>query len=212
MLNVPFVLASTSPRRIDILKSVGIPALTLAPAGVDETPMRGEEPKALVRRLSLAKARSVVPGVLRAHGGAFVLAADTIVVSPAGKGGGKILNKPRDTAEAQRMLKTLSGRTHTVHTGYCILAAAREEKAVELKRVVTSRVTMRRLSAADIKAYVASGEPMDKAGAYGAQGMGMALIEKITGSYMNVVGLPIAQVLQDLEERFEIPLFGWGKE
>jgi septum formation protein len=142
--------------------------------------------------------------------------------------GKRVLGKPESARDAAWMLGLLSGRTHTVLTGYCVLrltpaAAPRRAGAVArrsvagarprygthlLVRVVTSRVRMRKLSARDIAAYVRTGEPMDKAGAYAAQGIGMALIESLSGSYSNVVGLPICQLMQDLELRFGVRLFG----
>jgi septum formation protein len=161
-----------------------------------------------VARLASEKAGSVMQMALWKHGAALIIAADTIVVAPDGR---TVLGKPRDEAEARRMLGKLAGRTHTVLTGYCILAAAREMEPERIVRVVTSRVTMRKLDKSAIERYVASGEPMDKAGAYAAQGLGNALIDRISGSYTNVVGLPMTQLLQDLERKFELPLFGGVK-
>jgi septum formation protein len=189
------VLASTSPRRIEMVKQLKYQVKVIGPEA-DETPRKGEAPRSLVKRLARDKARSVM---IRARATrAIVLAADTIVVSPEGK----ILNKPRDAAEAKRMLKSLGGRTHVVHTGYCLIGTEPGAET-ELVRVVTTQVTMRALSSRQIDAYVETQEPMDKAGAYGAQGIGMGLIDTIKGSYSNVIGLPLSQVLQDLEEHFE---------
>ncbi|MGZ6309765.1 MAG: Maf family protein, partial [Bdellovibrionota bacterium] len=112
--------------------------------------------------------------------------------------------------DAKAMLKLLSGKTHTVLTGYCLLEAVSGGKSRRISRVISSRVKMRKLDAAAIARYVATGEPMDKAGSYGAQGLGMALIEEIRGSYTNVVGLPMAQILSDLEKSFGIPIFPEG--
>ncbi len=178
------ILASTSPRRIDLLRQVGLKPRVLSPH-TDETALPGEGPAKLVARLAREKAASI--GRPRD----CVIAADTIVVAPTG---GTILGKPRNRREAMRMLKRLSGRTHTVLTGYCILY-----KEWEVVRVVRSRVKMRVLSEKQLRAYVETGEPMDKAGAYAAQGIGSGLILEIRGSYTNVVGLPIAQLLSDLE-------------
>lgn len=202
------VLASTSPRRIELLQGLGLKPLVRSP-DADETPRRGESPRALVSRLALAKAVSVADG-LDDFELSLVVAADTIVVAPGGK---RILGKPRGVAEARAMLKSLAGHTHTVLTGYCIHPVGFEGMSVNrpLVRVVTSRVTMRKLSTADIAAYVATGEPMDKAGSYAAQGIGMALIESIRGSYANVVGLPVAQLLSDLEDRFRLELLSWKR-
>jgi septum formation protein len=191
------ILASSSPRRIELLRQVGFAPIVAAP-NADETPMRGETPQELVRRLAKEKAQSIACGLTGAANW-IVIAADTIVVAPGRK---KILGKPVDGADARKMLKSLAGRTHVVFTGYCIQSVKKT-----VVRVVKSNVTMRAMSAADIAAYVDSGEPMDKAGSYAAQGIGMALIEKLSGSYTNVVGLPMAQLLKDLEKSFDVPLF-----
>lgn len=205
------VLASTSPRRIELLQGLGLKPLVRSP-DADETPGRGESPRALVSRLARAKAASVAHGLEGPGLGepSLVIAADTIVVAPGGK---KILGKPRDAAEARAMLRSLAGHTHTVLTGYCIhpVGVPGPAGARPLVRVITSKVTMRKLSVADIAAYVATGEPMDKAGSYAAQGIGMALIESIRGSYANVVGLPVAQLLSDLEDRFRLELLSWKR-
>ncbi len=202
-LNVPIILASTSPRRIDLLNQVKLPVQVRSPT-CDEKIVRGEKPAKMVVRLAREKAESVLMPALWEHGSALIIGADTTVVAPNGR---TILGKPRDAREAEGMLKKLSGRTHTVLTGYCVLAGAREAEPERIERVVTSRVRMRKLSAAAIREYIKTGEPMDKAGAYAAQGLGMALIESITGSYANVVGLPVAQLLMDLEKRFGISPF-----
>lgn len=193
---VQIILASTSPRRIDLLTQAGLKPRVLAP-DADETMRPHESPRAMVARLALLKARAVAP---RVRGSALIIAADTTVVAPGGK---KVLGKPADPRDARRMLSLLSGRVHTVLTGYCIFPTDGRKPVV---RVVTSRVRMRKLSAKDIACYVRTGEPMDKAGSYGAQGIGMALIESLSGSYSNVVGLPICQVLKDLETRFGLGL------
>jgi septum formation protein len=192
------ILASSSPRRIELLAHAGIHALVRKP-DADETPNRGEKPKALVRRLSRAKARSVFQLLKEDEKDSIVIAADTIVVAPNGR---KILGKPTDKRNAESMLRLLCGHTHTVFTGYCILS----KKQVTL-RVVTSQVKLRALSKRQIAFYVNTGEPMDKAGSYAAQGKGMTLVESIRGSYTNVVGLPMAQLLADLEEHFDFPFF-----
>jgi septum formation protein len=190
------VLASSSPRRIELLTQMGLRPIVSAP-DCDETPIRGEGPSAMVRRLAREKAESVA-GKL-AGSDWVIIAADTTVVAPGGK---KILGKPVDASDARKMLKLLAGRTHIVFSGYCVKSARKT-----VTRVVRTSVTMRKLGAADIAAYVSSGEPMDKAGSYAAQGIGMGLIEKISGSYTNVVGLPMAQLLHDLETSFDVPLF-----
>jgi len=204
------VLASTSPRRINLLKQIGLEIEVQAP-GVDEDSLPGEKPIALVSRLAREKAASVAKGINSTP--SYVIAADTIVVAPDGK---TILGKPSSTAHAQKMLKMLAGKTHTVFTGYCIYPVINPKKLSKVKkhqplvRTVRSRVTMRTLSSKDISLYVQSGEPLDKAGSYAAQGMGMALIERIHGSYTNVVGLPLCQLAKDLEETFGFTLFKWN--
>ena len=170
------VLASASPRRRDLLTAAGLSFEIFAP-DVDETPLRGETPPAMVKRLSRVKAAAAAAR----FPGRLVIAADTTVAL-----NGRSLGKPRDAAEAKRMLRALSGKTHFVHTGFCVGTRA---------RVVTTRVTFRELSRADIDRYVASGECFDKAGAYAIQGVGAALVERVSGSYTNVIGLPVAEVL-----------------
>jgi septum formation protein len=174
----------------------------------DEKPKKGEKPSALVSRLSREKAASVREIAIQKYDTSLIIAADTIVVAPNGR---KILGKPTDPTEAVQMLKMLSGKTHTVLTGYCLWMATRKKPDKKIVRVVQSKVKMRSLSKREIERYVESKEPMDKAGAYAAQGLGMALIERINGSYTNVVGLPMTQILIDLEKAFKIELFSWMK-
>lgn len=195
------ILASTSPRRIELLAQTGL-NFQIVPPGIDETVRRGESPRAMVARLAREKAEAVAS---RQAGTAptLVIAADTTVVAPDGR---TILGKPRDSSEARRMLSLLAGRTHVVLTGYCIWPQGRR-MSQPLLRVVRSRVGIRALSRPDINAYIRTGEPMDKAGSYAAQGIGMALIQSIQGSYTNVVGLPMCQLLLDLERSFGLALF-----
>src|SRR5712692_5568809 len=178
MDHTTLILASASPRRVEILRRAGI-RCRVRPTHVDETARAGEKPRAYVRRLAALKAKA-------AHGpGEQVLGADTVVVA-----GGRLLGKPRDARDAARMLRLLSGRMHRVLTGICLVApngAARNE-------VVETRVWFRRLSKAEIADYVASNEPLDKAGAYAIQGLASKFVERIDGCYFNVVGLPIARV------------------
>jgi len=175
----PLVLASASPRRRDLLASAGVDVV-IRPAAIDENPWPDEPPLAYVRRMAREKALAIDAG-----DGARVLAADTIVALD-----GRVLGKPGDETEACATLRTLSGRTHRVHTA----VALRHGRRVAV-RVTTTRVTFRALSEADIARYVATGEPFDKAGGYGIQGHGGALVEHIAGSYTNVVGLPLAETL-----------------
>lgn len=181
----PVILASQSPRRRELLTLVGI-AHQVDPADVDESVVPGERPDAYVERLAREKARTVAAR----HAGALVIAADTTVVH-----GGAILGKPADVAEAEAMLARLSGHTHEVFTGMAVVRGDRVASAVE--RV---EVTFRDLTAEEIRAYVATGEPMDKAGAYGIQGYGAALVDRIEGDFFGVMGLPVRLVLDLLRE------------
>ncbi|MGK5085979.1 Maf family protein [Bdellovibrionota bacterium FG-2] len=207
LLAVPIVLASTSPRRSDLLKQMGLEFFVESP-NVREIRKKGESPREMVRRLAHEKAASLEEASLRRFGAALIIAADTIVIAPDGK---RVLGKPRSVLEAKKMLALLSGKTHTVYTAYCVLAVSRGILSGgdrrRILRVVSSRVRIRKLSREDIVNYVATGEPMDKAGSYAAQGLGMALIESIVGSYTNVVGLPVSHLLGDLEDQFGLPLF-----
>ncbi len=173
------VLASGSPRRRELLSALGL-RLEVRPADVDESPRPGEGPGAYVERLAREKATAA------ARPGEWVLAADTAVVV-----GGEILGKPDDDRDAERMLARLSGREHEVLTGVALLepTAGSEVSAVE-----TTRVRFARLSADEIRWYVATGEPADKAGAYAVQGLGALLVESLEGSWSNVVGLPLRTV------------------
>jgi septum formation protein len=178
------VLASRSPRRQEILRRAGI-AFTVRPADVDETPVEGEDPFEHVRRLALDKAMAV-----ECAESETVLGADTVVVA-----GGEILGKPSDAADAARMLRILSGRDHQVLTGICLRTNRRQIVDVE-----ATHVWFRPLSEGDIDAYIASGEPMDKAGAYAIQGLASKFIPRIEGCFFNVVGLPVAMVAAHLED------------
>lgn len=180
------ILASASPRRQELLRNAGI-EFTVRPANVPEDVFPGETPEVYVRRLALAKARTV----FEKHPGDQVLGADTIVVVDY-----SIIGKPVDASDAIRMLRLLSGREHRVITGVCLLTPNSEpsRSAREDIRVETTLVTMTPLKQEEIVAYVAHGEPMDKAGAYAIQGLASRWISRIEGCYFNVVGLPIALV------------------
>ncbi len=182
------VLASQSPRRRRLLDAVGV-EFEVRPVDIDESARAGETPTAYVERLAREKARVAVSrgdlSLSRA-----VLAADTIVVLD-----GLLLGKPEDTADAAAMLGRLSGRTHEVFTGVCVAARDREDV-----RVVRTAVGFRRLKEREIRAYVETGECLDKAGAYAIQGVGGALVDRVEGSYTNVIGLPLAVTLEMLEE------------
>jgi len=173
------VLASTSPRRSALLTEAGIPFDAVAPRDVAEDFPADEPPRATVTRHAQAKARSVAA----AYPGRLVLGADTIVVLE-----GAVFGKPADEDEARAMLAFLQGRTHTVFTGLAVVDAT---KGAELVDAEATDVTMRALDAEEITAYVATGEPLDKAGAYAIQGRGALLVERVDGDYFNVVGLPL---------------------
>jgi septum formation protein len=177
------VLASASPRRLDLLRLAGFDPL-VRPAEVDESVRDGEDPAAYVRRLAVEKA-SAVP---RAHG-EIVLAADTTVVLD-----GHPIGKPGDPAEAASILTGLSGRSHEVVTGVAVTGDGRPVAAL----TVTTTVTFAPLGPDDVARYVASGEPMGKAGAYAIQGRAAALVERIEGSWTNVVGLPLVEATRML--------------
>ena len=178
------VLASRSPRRSEILQQAGIP-FVIRPADVDETPRTDEQPREYVTRLARDKAMAVSAGPAE-----IVLGADTIVVI-----GGRMMGKPRDPADAVRMLETLSGRQHDVITGICLRTAARV-----IEDCSATSVWFAALSRPEIEEYVAGGEPMDKAGAYGIQGLASRFVERIEGCYFNVMGLPVALVYRRLRE------------
>ena len=179
------LLASSSPRRRDLLGGAGIP-FTVDAADIDESWREGETPKAHCLRLAQGKALTVA----EKSPGALVLGADTIVVLD-----GEILGKPKDAAHARWMLEKLSGRTHQVLTGVALATAGKLCDSF----VSTSSVVFQLLSPAQIEWYLASDEPWDKAGAYAAQGKGAALIEKIDGDFYTVVGLPLSATLRALE-------------
>lgn len=176
------ILASASPRRADLLTQLGL-SFQVVPSAVPEDVLPGETPEAHVRRLSREKAREVQK--LRRK--TLVLAGDTVVVL-----GARILGKPRDEGDAVSMLMGLSGRTHTVVSG---LALAFPDGRVR-DGVLSTDVTFRSFQEGDARRYVETGEPMDKAGAYGIQGMGSALVEAISGDYHTVVGLPVPLLLE----------------
>ena len=193
---VPLILASASPRRRALLQGLGL-EFTIIDANVEEKPLADETPEEFVLRAARDKAGTVS----RANAAAWVLGADTVVVH-----GGKILGKPRNANEALSMLLALSGQKHLVHTGFC-LENLREQ--VSVSRLVTTTVYFASFAEKIAAAYVATGEPMDKAGAYGIQGVGGVLVEKIEGSYSNVVGLPMVEVIQELL-RYRVVIPGQG--
>lgn len=183
------VLASASPRRRELLAQAGVRHVVRV-AGVDESVLPGETPETYVERLARAKAQAVLPQA----GALPVLGADTTVVLD-----GDILGKPADAGEALAMLRRLSGREHRVLTAVAVCRGARL-----LSRLSVTRVWFRALDEAHLRRYVATGEPLDKAGAYGIQGFGAALVTRIDGSYTGVVGLPLAETI-DLLDAFGVP-------
>jgi septum formation protein len=193
------VLASASPRRQELLRNAGI-SFVVEPAHVGETPLPGELPAECAKRL--AREKAVAVSRKRPHD--VVLGADTIVVID-----GAILGKPVNADDAARMLRLLSGRVHQVFTGVCVVrpnvsAQARKRAKISSDQLKTASettlVTMTFLSDDEIQAYVATGEPMDKAGAYAIQGMASRWIPRIEGDYSNVVGLPVSLVYRMLRE------------
>lgn len=177
----PLVLASASPRRLDLLKQIGVVPDQVIAADIDETPLKKETPRALALRLACAKANAV-----KADG--VVLAADTVVAL-----GRRILPKAESEAEARECLALLSGRTHRVYTGVAVKAATVRSRLVE------TRVTFKVLSRDETEAYIASGEWRGKAGGYAAQGLAGRYITNIIGSYSNIVGLPLFETANLLE-------------
>lgn len=196
------VLASGSPRRLALLQQVGIEPKALEPVSLDETPRRGEAPRTLVRRLARAKAEAAIERLkddpeLR-H--AYVLGADTTVAL-----GRRIITKTELIDEAAAALRLLSGRSHRVYTAVCLIAP---ERPVRL-RVVETRVRFKRLAHDEVEAYVAAGEWRGKAGGYAIQGIAGCFVTKLIGSYTNVVGLPVAEVVNVLRgEGFPVT-FNW---
>jgi septum formation protein len=178
------VLASGSPRRLALLGQIGLEPDALMPAEVDETPDRGELPRTLAVRLAREKAEKVVDGV-REHNelrNAFIIGADTVVAV-----GRRILPKPDLLEEAAACLRLLSGRTHRVYSGVCLVTPKNSIRT----RLVESRVRFKRLSSQEIEAYLASGEWRGKAGGYAIQGLAGSFVVKLVGSYPNVVGMPL---------------------
>jgi septum formation protein len=178
---VALILASASPRRADLLREAGID-VEVRPANVDEDVESGEAPEVYVRRVAEAKARAISARSPGRH----VLAADTAVVVE-----GQILGKPSDADDAARMLRMLSGRSHLVISGVCLM---KDGQPLADTEVAVTVVEFAELSSAEIAWYVASGESMDKAGGYGIQGLACRFVTRVAGSYSNVVGLPIALV------------------
>lgn len=182
----PLILASASPRREELLRSVGL-TFKIIPADVDETYFQGESPRAHVRRLSRDKAGAIASQYPKA----LVLGADTIVVID-----GRILGKPKNKKQAREMLQRLSNRRHTVLTGFTIACVRAGTSGT---KVVQSTVQFKKISPEEMTWYVNGDEPYDKAGGYAAQGKGASFIQAIRGSYTNVIGLPLCEVVEELK-------------
>jgi septum formation protein len=183
----PLILASASPRRQGYFRELGL-AFQVHAADIDETPLAEENPQAFVERMAMEKARVV----MALYPERWVVAADTVV-----NFAGFVLGKPKDREEAVSMLMRLSGQEHLVQTGICL--GCQGEKVLAVQSVRT-RVLFSRFSEKTAEAYAATGEPLDKAGAYGIQGKGAFLVKEIRGSYTNVVGLPLCELLALLEQ------------
>lgn len=203
MLGRPkLVLASGSPRRLSLINQAGIEPDALQPADIDETPKKGELPRALATRLARAKAEVALNAVRldEERRGSFIVAADTVVAV-----GRRILPKADLLDEAAQCLRLLSGRNHNVYSGVCMVTP----KEAFRQRLVHTRVRFKRLSDDDIEAYLASGEWRGKAGGYAVQGIAGSFVIKIVGSYTNVVGLPLYETVSLLSgEGFPVR-FGW---
>jgi len=190
----PLILASASPRRSELLALVGI-EFEIVPSSVDEAIAADETPEEHVLRLAVEKAGDVA----ERHHDSWVIGADTVVVID-----GMVFGKPGTPHEARRMLESLSGKTHQVITAFSICNLS---KRIDLAERVKTDVKFKKLTQDEIEGYVATGEPMDKAGAYAIQGLGSFMVEEIQGSYSNVVGLPVCQVVSALERVGAVSLF-----
>lgn len=195
-------LASTSPRRKQLLAEHGYRFFLIAP-NCEEKELPGESPRAMVKRLANEKAmaafRLLHKKIGQSH--SVLISADTTVVDPSGQG---VLNKPVSKKDAERILKRISGRTHLVLTAFVLLESKKGKITKRVTHVVKTSVLIKKLTPAQIHDYIRSGEPMDKAGAYAAQGIGMAFISQIRGSYTNVVGLPMSELSENLKRHFGI--------
>jgi septum formation protein len=179
------ILASQSPRRRYLLEQAGL-TFSVIPSAVDEDALELTEPSAYVKTLAQAKAEAVA----RKYPTSWVIGADTVVTIDSA-----ILGKPADPEEARRMLEQLSGQSHDVYTGYAIVSRKRRRT---VSKSVRTDVQFKELNGKEIAWYIQTGEPFDKAGAYAIQGMGTFLVRRINGSYTNVVGLPVCEVIEDL--------------
>lgn len=196
------VLASGSPRRIELLQQAGIEPDRVFPADIDETPLRAEHPRSLAKRLSVEKAKKAKNGLKGDADAenAFILAADTVVAV-----GRRILPKAEMVDEASNCLRLLSGRSHRVYSGICLITPAGKVR----QKLVETRVRFKRLSREELESYLASGEWRGKAGGYAVQGLAGTFVVKLVGSYSNVVGLPLYETVSLLSgEGFPVH-FNW---
>lgn len=191
------VLASASPRRSELLSNMGLD-FTVVVSDADETIVeKTVPPNMYVQELAFVKAVGAAKKLI-GEKDTLIISADTVVVD-----NNRILGKPKDAEDAFNMLKELSGRTHHVYTGFCVM---RMKDAYTVCKDVCTEVTFKNLTDDKIRGYIATGEPMDKAGAYGIQGLGAMLIESINGDYFNVVGMPVSSLADVLENDFEFKL------
>lgn len=181
------ILASASPRRRELLEKIGL-KFEAEPSALEERVLATSDPHKLAIENSLAKARAIAAK----HRNAIIIAADTFGVFR-----GKIIGKPHTPAEARKMLQTLSGKSHLVITGFTIIDI---ESGKTVSRSVETKVYFRKLTPEEIDAYIATGEPLDKAGAYAIQGLGAVVIDRIEGDYYNVIGLPLCALAEELKE------------
>ena len=191
------ILASASPRRKELLERIGL-KFEVEPSNYEEEMHSELEPHELAQKISLEKAKVVASK----HKNAIVIAADTFIVF-----GGKILGKPHTENEARKMLKTINGKPHSVITGFSIIDTAKNKT---LSKSVETKIYIRKLTTAEIDAYVKSKEPLDKAGAYAIQGLGAVIVERIDGDYFNVMGLPLSALMEALKE-FGVNILGRGR-
>ncbi len=180
------ILASASPRRVDLLAQIGIVPDQIIPADIDETPLKGEHPKNLAKRLAIQKAQKIYD----ANKDCFVLAADTTVAC-----GSRLMDKPKDADDARRILNILSGRRHRVYGGICVISPSGKM----ISRLCETIVASRRLTKSDIEKYIESGDWEGKAGSYAIQGVASTFIKYIAGSYSNIIGLSLYDVSRMLE-------------
>jgi len=181
------ILASASPRRKELLEKIGL-RFEVEPSNYEEDMHSGLEPHEFAQKISLEKAKAVASK----HENAIVIAADTFIVF-----GGQILGKPHTEKEARKMLEAISGESHSVITGFSIIDTGKNKT---LSKSVETKIYIRKLTSAEIDAYVKSKEPLDKAGAYAIQGLGAVFVEKIEGDYFNVIGLPLSALTEALKE------------